>query len=88
MSLTAHTAVVESLIQQAEEIGKVPPSLADKAYHLSKEYEGNLPPLLLTYIGEEEADLGKRTRRQRTRKKSASFSGRTSSGSIIDGIDM
>ena len=61
----------------ADDIGHVPPTLVDRAQELSEEFEGNLPPLLLTYIAEEdEGNLcSKRTRRPRTRKKSASFSG-------------
>lgn len=75
--LTAFTSVVKSLIMSADDIGHVPPTLVDRAQELSEEFEGNLPPLLLTYIAEEDNGnlCSKRTRRPRTRKKSASFSG-------------
>ena len=79
LNLTSYTAAVGHLISHADEIGSVPNDVAKRALQLSKEFEGNLPPLLLAFNGGREAtDFGVRRSMRRVRRKSASFSGKPS----------
>ena len=58
----------------------MPKDVATRAMQLSKEFDGNLPPLLLTFNGGHEAtDYELRRSVRRVRRKSASFSGRFAS---------
>ena len=68
---------MEHLIYHADEIGSVPSDVAKRAVQLSKEFESNLPPLLLTFNGGREGiDYEVRRSMRRVRRKSATFSGR------------